>query len=871
MKLLAVDSNSILNRAFYGVRPLTTREGLFTNGIFGFMNILFKLCDELHPDAVVFAFDLRTPTFRHKMYSGYKAQRKGMPEELAQQVQPLKDIITQMGYPIISIEGFEADDILGTLAAKCRQSGDECVIATGDRDSFQLVGDGVTVRLAFTRGGQSGAEMIDEAAIKERYGVSPRQLIDVKSLMGDSSDNIPGVAGIGEKTALSLIQRFGSLDGVYENIEDPAIKKGVREKLTNDKEMAYQSRALAEINCAAPIEATLDELRPSPRKDDELFSLLHRLELKTVIGRLFASAPAEAVNNAMSDRLYDGVPHIKVYHNDLSVVRSVLGGEKIFAQIAFENDRPKSAALMGEKLVLLDENFPELDTVIINELWRHSKKLTLSNCKDWLRCLYKNGIEADVVKFDPVLAGYLISPLSSDYSFESLSAGRDIYGPPFEADFEVTEQQNPLLHEMLSLPDLCSQLEKELERKEMDKLLYEIELPLARVLAYIETVGFELDADGLRQFGVELDAEIAELTRRIYYLAGGRFNINSPKQLGEVLFERLGLPAKKKTKSGYSTSADVLDELRSKHPIIEDILSYRKLAKLRSTYVEGLLAQLDDDGRVRSIFRQTETRTGRISSTEPNLQNIPVRTELGSRMRRFFVAPEGCKLVDADYSQIELRVLAHISNDEAMISAFQSGEDIHTKTAAQVFDMPEPFVTPQMRSSAKAVNFGIVYGIGAFSLSQDIGVSVAEADRYIKNYLATYKGVAQYMKDSIEFGKEHGYVKTLFNRRRPLPELTTGNRVTKAFGERVAMNTPIQGTAADIIKLAMVKVFERLKAEGMRSRLILQVHDELIVEAPTEEAEKAAAILKEEMEGAAKFAVTLTADANIGDNWLDAK
>jgi len=870
MKLLAVDSNSILNRAYYGVRPLTTREGLFTNGIYGFLNILFKLLDELHPDAVVFAFDLRAPTFRHKMYAGYKAQRKGMPEELAQQLQPLKDILKYMGYPIISIEGYEADDILGTLALRCRESGNECVIATGDRDSFQLVGENVTVRLAFTRGGQSGAEMIDTAAIKERYGVSPEQLIDVKSLMGDSSDNIPGVAGIGEKTALSLIQNFGSLDGVYEHIDDPAIKKGVREKLLADKEMAYQSRQLAEINCAVPIEASLEELRPAERSDHELYSLLHRLELKSVISRLWISTPAEIVNKVESDRLYDGLPYINVYLNDVSAARAVMEDENVFVKITFEKDTPKSAALMGEKLALLDEDCPELDT-IIKELAKHSKKLTVCGCKDWLRYLYKNGLEASPVKFDPVLAGYLLSPLASDYSFESLSAGRDIFAPPFKPDFEVSEQQKVLLDEMLSLPDLCSQLTNELCRKEMDKLLYDIELPLANVLASIESIGFALDADGLRDFGGELDAEIAELTERIYFLAGCSFNINSPKQLGEVLFERLGLPAKKKTKSGYSTNAEVLEDLRNRHPIIEDILSYRKLAKLKSTYVEGLLAQLDDDGRVRSIFRQTETRTGRISSTEPNLQNIPVRTELGSRMRRFFVAPEGCKLVDADYSQIELRVLAHISNDEAMISAFRSGEDIHTKTAAQVFDMPEPFVTPQMRSSAKAVNFGIVYGIGAFSLSQDIGVSVAEADRYIKNYLATYQGVAKYMKDSIEFGREHGYVKTLFGRRRPLPELTASNRITKAFGERVAMNTPIQGTAADIIKLAMVKVFNRLKAEGMRSRLILQVHDELIVEAPIEEAEKAARILKEEMEGAAEFSVALTADANVGDNWLDAK
>lgn len=869
MKLLAVDSNSILNRAFYGVRPLTTREGQFTNGIFGFLNILFKLLEETKPDAVAFAFDLKAPTFRHKLYSGYKAQRKGMPEELAQQLQPLKDLLVLMGYPLIMVEGYEADDILGTLAEECRQKGDDCVIATGDRDSFQLVGGTVTVRLAFTRGGQSGAEIIDEAVIKERYGLEPKQLIDVKSLMGDSSDNIPGVAGIGEKTALSLIQNFGSLDGVYQNIDDPSIKKGVREKLLKDKEMAYQSRILAEINCQSPIGVSPDGLYPKPADNAGLYRLLDRLELRSMISRLKLEPPVvgDVVVEQTEQRCE--TPCVNAYYNDTEAARKVFNNSEITAIVNFENDILTSAALLGESLVLLDSNCTELCD-IVKELARVGGKLSIPNSKEWMRYLYKNGIEVEKIAFDPVLAGYLLSPLSSDYSFASLCSGRNVSQIKYQPEFE-NDTLRELADEICTLPSLCACLKKELVEKEMDKLLYEIEQPLAKVLASIETIGFELDADGLRKFGDELDSEIAELTGRIYFLAGGKFNINSPKQLGEVLFERLGLPAKKKTKSGYSTNAEVLDSLRNKHPIIEDILSYRKLAKLKSTYVEGLLAQLDADGRVRSIFRQTETRTGRISSTEPNLQNIPVRTELGSRMRRFFKAPEGYKLVDADYSQIELRVLAHIANDAAMIEAFQSGEDIHTKTAAQVFDMPEAFVTPQMRSSAKAVNFGIVYGIGAFSLSQDIGVTVAEADRYIKSYLATYKGVAQYMQDSIEFGKQHGYVKTLFGRRRPLPELATGNRVTKAFGERVAMNTPIQGTAADIIKLAMVKVFERLEKEGMRSRLILQVHDELIVEAPVEEAEKAAAILKQEMENAADFSVTLTSDANIGDNWLDAK
>ena len=865
MKLLAVDGNSIINRAFYGVKPLTTRDGQFTNAIFGFLNILFKIKEETHPDMVVFAFDLRAPTFRHKMYSGYKAQRKGMPEELAQQMEPLKQILCLMGYPMLSIEGFEADDILGTLAAKCRENGDECVIATGDRDSFQLVGDGVTVRLAVTKMGQSAAEIIDTAAINERYGISPRQLIDVKSLMGDSSDNIPGVAGIGEKTALTLIQNFSSLDGVYQNIDDPVIKKGVREKLLKDKEMAYQSRALAEINCAVPLGIELSALAPLEMHRDELYHLLDKLELRSMIAKLSLSAPAAEASK--TPQFESETKEIKAFYNDTAAAKRVFESADPCAIINFVDNTPKSAALLGDELVLLDDASPEFFD-ILKELSAHNQKLTVLNSKEWLRWLYYSKIEPENIAFDPVLAAYLLSPLSSDYSFSSLITGRDISPLSCQPDFN---EHSELVSQMLSLPALCSQLKAELAQKEMESLLYTIEQPLARVLASIETIGFELDSEGLRAFGDELDSEIAELTERIYYLAGGQFNINSPKQLGEVLFERLGLPAKKKTKTGYSTNAEVLDSLRNKHPIIEDILTYRKLAKLKSTYVEGLLNELDDDGRVRSVFKQTETRTGRISSTEPNLQNIPVRTELGSRMRRFFKAPKGFKLVDADYSQIELRVLAHISNDSAMIEAFKSGEDIHTKTAAQVFDMPEAFVTPQMRSSAKAVNFGIVYGIGAFSLSQDIGVSIAEADRYIKNYLATYKGVAEYMKNSIEFGRENGYVKTLFNRRRPLPELTASNKITRSFGERVAMNTPIQGTAADIIKLAMVKVFERLKAEKMRSRLILQVHDELIVEAPENEAERAAAILKEEMENAVNFSVLLTADAHIGDNWLEAK
>lgn len=869
MKLLAVDSNSILNRAFYGIRPLTTREGQFTNGIYGFLNIFFKVFDEVKPDAVVFAFDLRAPTFRHKMYSGYKAQRKGMPEELAQQVEPLKRLLTLLGYPIVSLEGYEADDILGTLAAMSRKDGGECVIATGDRDSFQLVGNGVTVRLAYTRGGSSGAEMIDEAAIMEKYGVSPRELIDVKALMGDSSDNIPGVAGIGEKTALSLIQSFKSLDGVYENIDDPSIKKGVRQKLIDGLDSARMSRELAEINCAVPLDITLNGLLPKQRDNDGLYRLLEKLELRSMIMRLGLTAP-EGGDVTEADSAEKPAKTVKLYLNDLSAAKAQLEDESLFAVIRYEKEKPVALALLGDDCVLLNEGCPELKALIL-ELAEHSSALTLTDSKEWFRWLFNNGIEPRDIKFDPVLAGYLLSPLAPDYDVEALCFGRELTPYSAELPDNIEKEDKALIKDALMLPALSEQQKRELKEKDMEKLLFEIEQPLARVLASMETVGFVLDEEGLREFGKELSDRAQELKERIWYLAGEEFNINSPKQLGEVLFEHLGLPTGKKTKSGYSTNVDTLESLRSKHPVIEDIIAYRKLSKLISTYVDGLLNEIEPDGRIRSRFRQTETRTGRISSIEPNLQNIPVRTELGSRMRRFFKAPEGFKLVDADYSQIELRVLAHISNDPAMTAAFENNEDIHTKTASQVFDMPEAFVTPQMRSFAKAVNFGIVYGIGAFSLARDIGVSVAEADRYIKSYLSTYKGVEKYMRETIEQGKRCGYVKTLFGRRRPVSELASSNHITRAAGERIAMNTPIQGTAADIIKLAMVRVFERLKKEGLRSRLILQVHDELIVEAPDDEAEKVAAILTEEMESAVSFNVKLPADANIGQNWLEAK
>lgn len=875
MKFLAVDSNSILNRAYYGVRPLTTREGLFTNGIFGFMNIFLKIFDETRPDAVIFAFDLRAPTFRHKLFDGYKAQRKGMPEELAQQLEPLKELLTLLGYPIVAVEGYEADDILGTISAECQSNGDECIIATGDRDSFQLVSDKVTVRLAFTRAGQSGAEIIDEAAIKEKYGVAPMQMIEIKSLMGDASDNIPGVAGVGEKTALSLIQQFGSLDGVYEHIDDPVIKKGVREKLLRDKETAYLSRKLAIINRESPLPCPVAELMPREMQRDKLFLLLQRLELRSLIKR-FELTETQGQENTVENGQAAVAEPLSFYKNDEKALSDAVGEKELYAVISFDSGyplKPNAAALrFGERLLLIDDE--TLLRKALLALNQSEAALFIPDSKSFYRYLYEQGQNPGLVYFDAVLAGYLLSPLSSGYDLPTLCAARNLGDPCIDFDeFEQgdAEKQIKLCRFAAILPQLCAAQKKDLEQNGELSLLFDIEQPLSRVLSSMEVLGFELDSDGVRAFGGDLDRDLSELTERIYYLAGEQFNINSPKQLGVVLFEKLGLPAKKKTKSGYSTDADVLDSLRSKHPIVEDILEYRKLAKLKSTYVEGLLAQVDSDGRVRTVFRQTETRTGRISSTEPNLQNIPVRTERGANMRRFFVAQKGCLLADADYSQIELRVLAAVSNDAAMIEAFKSGVDIHTKTASQVFDMPEEFVTKQMRSAAKAVNFGIVYGIGAFSLAQDIGVSMSEAGKYIKNYLATYKGVDEYMKSSIEFAKQNGYARTMFGRRRPIPELAASNHATKSFGERVAMNTPIQGSAADIIKLAMVRVFDRLEREGMQSRLILQVHDELIVEAPEQEAERTAQILTEEMQNAVSLSVELLADAKTGRSWQEAK
>ena len=838
MKLLVLDGNSLVNRAFYGIKLLTTKDGRPTNAIYGFLNTLQGLMNAHDPDEVAIAWDLKAPTFRHKMYDGYKATRKGMPQELADQMPVLKELLGYLGYPMVSREGYEADDILGTLSAAWGARQDDCLLATGDRDSLQLVSETATVLLTATRMGRSETVVMDLAAVREKYGVEPKQLIQVKSLMGDTSDNIPGVAGIGEKTALALIQKFGTLDGVYEHIDDAAIKPGVRTKLLAHREEALLSRTLATIDCAAPIETGEGTYKRQPGDPAAAAAMLADLEMHSMIGRLGLPEPGAAAPAAAAE-----VPAAC-----LSPLPEALTGPVYLAR----GEQGWYAVAAGAPYSVEEDRLPAL--------LDGEAELRVFDAKPLYHIALDAGGEGKAITFDGKLAAYLLNPSASEYSVGHLAAEYGVQ-PAF-----VCED----CPDAGVLAGLCEALQAKVTADGMDELLRTIELPLARVLADMERYGMQLDGAGLEAFGQTLKTELDGCLARIWEAVGYEFNLNSPKQLGQALFDKLGLPPRKKTKSGYSTDAETLESLRGYHPVIEDILQYRVYQKLNSTYVEGLLRQLGPDGRVHSTFIQTETRTGRISSTEPNLQNIPVRTQLGSRLREFFTAKPGWLLADADYSQIELRILAHISGDETMRQAFANGEDIHRSTAAKIYNLPPEMVTPQLRSSAKAVNFGIVYGIGAYSLSQDIGVSVKEADQFIKNYLATFPGVKRYMDDTIAFGQEHGYVATLYGRRRALPELASNNRNVRALGERIAMNTPIQGTAADVIKLAMVRVWKRLREEKLAARLILQVHDELIVETPPEEKEQVARILKEEMQGAANFTVPLTADVGEGFTWREA-
>ncbi|MEE3428300.1 MAG: DNA polymerase I [Ruminococcus sp.] len=847
MTILVIDGNSILNRAFYGIRPLTTKSGQPTNAIYGFLTMLEKIKSETNPDRVAIAFDLKSPTFRHKAYDGYKANRKGMPDELVAQLEPLKTLLTMLGYTLVTCEGYEADDILGTLSKQADDKGVKCFLATGDRDSLQLVSSNTTVDLASNKGNI----FYTPEKVKEDYSVTPAQLIDIKAIQGDSSDCIPGVTGIGPKGATDLISRFENLDNIYENIETIDIKPGVRTKLINDKEQAYMSRMLGEIKRDIPIDTDFDSYKVVIPDVDAAIRFMGSLELFKLIDQLGLRDMTDNIETESVSKEKETIEVKEV--EDFS-------GDKLYFIPEFDGE--------NISIVFADNGFVGVlnDKAKIDNLLSDEKveKYTFDS-KPVFAYADKNGFEVKNLKNDLLLAAYLLQPSASTYELDKLCVA---YG----LDLPITNNSEKELYaSVYKLPELSEKIITDIKEKGMAHLLEDVEIPLARVLAKMENIGFSVDKEGIKSYGEMLSAQIENLEQEIYAQAGREFNINSPKQLGVVLFEELGLPAKKKTKSGYSTSADVLESLRYSYPIVEMVLSYRGLAKLKSTYCDGLLKVICDDGRIHSNFNQTETRTGRISSTEPNLQNIPVRTELGREMRKFFTAKEGCVLIDADYSQIELRVLAHLSGDENMIDAFKNNVDIHSITASQVFNMPIDMVTPQMRSRAKAVNFGIVYGIGAYSLAKDIKVSNKEAANYIKSYLNHYSGIDNYMKNIVEQARETGYAVTMFGRRRYLPELSTGNHMTRAFGERVARNMPIQGTAADIIKIAMVNVDNRIKAEGLSARLILQVHDELIVEAPAAESMRVAMLLQEEMEKAVELKVPLVAEASIGETWYDAK
>ena len=864
-KLLILDSNSILNRAFYGVRYLSAKDGTPTNAIYGFLNILLKLIKEQEPDYICAAFDVKAPTFRHKQYEGYKAQRKPMPEGLAAQMPLAKDVLRAMGVTILEKEGYEADDIIGTVARLCEESEISCFIATGDKDDLQLASDKTKVILTVTKSGYNETIIYDDKAVKEKYHVTPTEFIDVKALMGDPSDNIPGVKGVGEKTAMSLIEKHHSIEYIYENIDDIGLKGTMLQKMKDGREMAFMSKELATINRNTPIKFNAEKcVFDGFENNGELYEILKRLELNSIIKKLDLSG-------------VDNVKENEDIFKDFSYQvgdKNMISGDKVTVVLDFDGDNISSAAVgAGNNAVVLNEqdDIKELleDDSIAKVMFDVKEAIVKLNCR----------IDIKNIADDTAIAAYLVDPAKNEYTIEKLASeyfGTVIEKPEVKQlsllDDVETDRSEYLAKCAVALGVLNERIGDKIKENGQEKLYQEVELPLVTVLAHLEINGFLVDDHQLKEFADKLGEKIDALTNEIYMLAGEEFNINSPKQLGVILFEKLELKPVKKTKTGYATNADVLEKLRDKHPIVNFIMEYRQLAKLKSTYCDGLRAVVNPNThRIHSVFTQTVTVTGRLSSTEPNLQNIPTRTELGREIRKMFVAKEGYVLVDADYSQIELRVLAHIANDETMINAFRNNEDIHAVTASQVLGIPLEDVTKEQRSSAKAVNFGIVYGIGEFSLAQDLHISVKEAKAYIESYLEKYHGVRNYMESIKEQAKKDGYVKTMLNRIRYIPELKSPNYNIRQFGERVALNTPIQGTAADIIKLAMVRVDNRLINEGLKSKLILQVHDELIVEAHKDEVDKVKQILSEEMQSAMELNVPLKVDMSTGHSWYDAK
>lgn len=881
MKLMVIDGNSLINRAFYGIRMLTTKDGQPTNAVYGFVNILLKLLDEEKPDALCVTFDRKAPTFRHLAYEGYKAQRKGMPDELAAQLPVLKDVLAAMNIPRYELDGWEADDLIGTIAARDTAAGWETVIVTGDKDSLQLVTDSTRVKLVSTRMGQTTTKEMTPETFQETYGFAPIHIVDLKALMGDTSDNIPGVKGIGEKTAMDLIQRYHSVEAIYADVECVEAKPAVKKKLAEGEEQARMSYDLATIRCDAPIDFSPEDARRREPDGPALYELFLTLEFNKLIDKMGLSggpaagrADKPAAGAVRQERVTDRVRMaelVEQWRREPWVAVLALPSLDVVA-VAWDGGA-RAALCAADRL----EGYNEL----LRALFSGEIQKVSHNVKDLMHLLLDEGLSTDGFCFDTALAAYLLSPTDGSYELEKLGITYFNQEFPKAKEYLAPDAFGPLADPAGPAEAMCAHaalaaalyraLAPKLEELDMHELYYGLELPLCPVLAEMERAGMLVDRRALADFGILLDGRIQADEALIYELAGEEFNINSTQQFGRILFDKLGLPPVKKTKTGYSTNADVLEKLRDKHPIVEAVLDYRQLAKLKSTYVDGLTKVIAADGRIHTSFQNTVTATGRLSSTEPNLQNIPVRTELGAELRKMFVAPAVRVLVDADYSQIELRLLAHIAGDEHMIAAFRTGEDIHTVTASQVFGVPPEQVTHEMRRRAKAVNFGIVYGISDFSLSQDIGVTRAEAKAYMEKYFEKYSGVHAYMTQVVERAKADGYVSTLMGRRRWLPELKSSNFNLRSFGERVALNMPIQGTAADLIKKAMLRVDGRLRREGLEARLVLQVHDELIVECPEGEAEQVQRLLAEEMEHVAELAVPLTAEAHAGKSWAEAK
>ena len=879
-KIVLIDGHSILNRAFYGLPDLTNSEGLHTNAVYGFLNILFRTLEEEQPQYLAVAFDVHAPTFRHQMYADYKGTRKPMPSELREQVPMLKEVLRAMDIELVEKAGYEADDILGTLAERCEKKGMEVTVVSGDRDILQLASDRIMIRMPKTVRGKTTIENYHAKEVLERYQVEPKQIIELKALMGDTSDNIPGIPGVGEKTATKLIVEYGSIENAYVHVEEIRSNKA-KESLKNNYDLAVMSKKLATIDTQAPVECDLEHAKIRNLYTEEAYEMFRRLDFKNLLGRFDSAAVKE------QDSLF-----IRV-ETDLEEAEALLKQATVQPAVGLELLESTAHEILGLAVAWEKDGEPEVcyipasETVTVGflkekteELFAAVKKVCVMDIKKLLKNV-KN-IRPEQV-FDAGIAAYLLNPLKNTYTYDDLAKEYlQVYLPSTEEIFDTAK-----------LPDLAAVsdelagcyagnmayavyrvreiMEQRLEAEGMSRLYQEIEIPLAFILADMEEAGIRVEAEELKAYGERLQVRIGELEEKIYQEAGETFNINSPKQLGVILFEKLQLPGGRKTKSGYSTAADVLEKLAPDHPIVSDILEYRQLAKLKSTYADGLSAFIGPDGRIHSTFNQTITATGRISSTEPNLQNIPVRMELGRLIRKVFLPADGCVFIDADYSQIELRVLAHMSGDEKLIAAYRQAEDIHRITASEVFHVPFDEVTPLQRRNAKAVNFGIVYGISSFGLSQDLSISRKEAQQYIEKYFETYPGIKGFLDGCVEQAKEQGYSVTMFGRRRPVPELKSSNFMQRSFGERVAMNAPIQGTAADIIKIAMIRVNERLKREQLRARLLLQVHDELLIEAPLEEVDQVQRILEEEMTHAADLKVKLEIDMHTGNSWYEAK